>query len=63
MRGREARQRNFQAWSSDPRRIDFALLTHAHINYSDLRPQRCALGFRGRHISAAPHLGSGQGTP
>ena len=45
--GREARERNLQAWNFDPRRIDFVLLTHAHIDHSGLLPRLSALGFRG----------------
>ncbi|MDO9095731.1 MAG: MBL fold metallo-hydrolase [Rubrivivax sp.] len=49
--GREARERNLQAWSFDPRQIDFVLLTHAHIDHSGLLPRLCALGFRGPIIT------------
>lgn len=49
--GREARERNLQAWSFDPRQIDFVLLTHAHIDHSGLLPRLCALGFRGPVIT------------
>ncbi|MCX7276302.1 MAG: MBL fold metallo-hydrolase [Burkholderiales bacterium] len=45
--GREARVRNLQAWTFDPRQIDFVLLTHAHIDHSGLLPRLSALGFRG----------------
>lgn len=45
--GREARERNFEAWPFDPREIDFVLLTHAHIDHSGLLPRLCAMGFRG----------------
>ena len=49
--GREARERNLQAWPFDPRQIDFVLLTHAHIDHSGLLPRLCALGFRGPIIT------------
>lgn len=45
--GREALQRNHEAWPFDPRSIDFVLLTHAHIDHSGLLPRLYALGFRG----------------
>jgi metallo-beta-lactamase family protein len=45
--GREARERNFEAWPFAPRDIDFVLLTHAHIDHCGLLPRLCALGFRG----------------
>jgi metallo-beta-lactamase family protein len=45
--GREAHQRNLEAWPFNPRDIDFVLLTHAHIDHSGLLPRLCALGFRG----------------
>lgn len=49
--GREARERNLQAWPFEPRQIDFVLLTHAHIDHSGLLPRLCALGFRGPIIT------------
>ncbi|MCC7150782.1 MAG: MBL fold metallo-hydrolase [Rubrivivax sp.] len=45
--GREAQERNQQAWPFDPREIDFVLLTHAHIDHCGLLPRLAALGFRG----------------
>jgi len=45
--GRDARQRNLKAWPFDPRRIDFVVLTHAHIDHSGMLPRLCAMGFRG----------------
>ncbi|BDT66309.1 ribonuclease [Comamonadaceae bacterium OS-1] len=49
--GSEARARNLQAWTFDPRQVDFVLLTHAHIDHSGLLPRLCALGFRGSIIT------------
>ena len=51
--GREARERNLQAWNFDPRQIDFVLLTHAHIDHSGLLPRLSALGFKGPIFTTA----------
>ncbi len=45
--GREAREKNRQAFAFDPASIDFVLLSHAHIDHSGLLPRLVALGFRG----------------
>ncbi len=45
--GREARDKNLAAVRFDPRRLDFVVLTHAHIDHSGLIPRLIALGFRG----------------
>ncbi|MCG2578385.1 MBL fold metallo-hydrolase [Dechloromonas sp. XY25] len=47
--GSEARQKNQRAldFGFDVRRIDFVLLTHAHIDHSGLLPRLVMLGYRG----------------
>jgi metallo-beta-lactamase family protein len=47
--GAEARTKNLQAlnFGFDVRRIDFVLLTHAHIDHSGLLPRLAVLGYRG----------------
>ena len=45
--GREARAKNLGSIKFDPRKLDFVLLTHAHIDHSGLIPRLVALGYRG----------------
>lgn len=45
--GREAWRKNLRALSFDLRKLDFILLTHAHLDHSGLLPRVAALGFRG----------------
>jgi len=52
--GRDAWKKNLRALSFDLRRLDFILLTHAHLDHSGLLPRAAALGFRGPvHVTAA----------
>lgn len=45
--GREAYAKNLRALDVDPRRLDFVLMTHAHVDHSGLLPRLVALGYRG----------------
>jgi metallo-beta-lactamase family protein len=45
--GREAARKNLRALDIDLRRLDFILLTHAHLDHSGLLPRAVALGYRG----------------
>ncbi|MDH0900153.1 MBL fold metallo-hydrolase [Comamonas aquatica] len=44
---REARERNYEPFAFDPRRIDFVLLSHAHIDHSGMLPRLAMQGFSG----------------
>ncbi len=51
--GHEAWAKNQAALAFDLRRLDFVLLTHAHIDHSGLLPRLCALGYKGPiHVTA-----------
>ena len=45
--GHFARQKNFARFRFDPRKIDFVVLSHAHIDHSGLLPRLVAEGFTG----------------
>ncbi len=48
---KELRQRNWQQLPIDPKRIDYVLLTHAHIDHSGYLPVLIRDGFRGPVIT------------
>ena len=51
--GHEAWAKNLAALDFDLRRLDFVLLTHAHIDHSGLLPRLAALGYSGPiHVTA-----------
>ena len=51
--GHEAWAKNLAALDFDLHRLDFVLLTHAHIDHSGLAPRLAALGYRGPiHVTA-----------
>lgn len=45
--GGEAYTKNLRALAFDVRRLDFVILTHAHIDHSGLLPRLAMLGYRG----------------
>ena len=45
--GHEAWAKNLAALAFDPGRLDFVLLTHAHIDHSGLLPRLAAMGYAG----------------
>ena len=52
--GHDAWAKNLAALDFDLHRLDFVLLTHAHIDHSGLLPRLAALGYRGPiHVTAA----------
>lgn len=53
---RSVRELNFEPFPFDPKKIDFVILTHAHIDHSGLLPKLTRYGFEGP-IHATPATG------
>lgn len=45
--GRDADEKNILPFGFSPKKIEFVVLTHAHIDHSGLLPRLCAQGFSG----------------
>ncbi len=45
---RFAREENFEDWAFDPAEIDFAILTHAHVDHCGRLPKLSVDGFKGK---------------
>ena len=51
--GRELEEENSEAFSFDPAKIDYVLLTHAHLDHCGRLPLLAKRGFRGEIIATA----------
>jgi metallo-beta-lactamase family protein len=47
-------ERNFEPFPFDPRKVDWVLLTHGHLDHLGLIPRLVREGFRGRVVSTVP---------
>lgn len=54
---RSVRELNLKPLPFDPRRIDFVLLTHAHIDHAGLLPKLCKFGYRNKILMTEPSAG------
>ena len=54
---RSVRDLNLKPLPFDPRRIDFVLLTHAHIDHAGLLPKLYKLGYRNTMLMTEPTAG------
>lgn len=55
--GVEVEDRNYEDFKFDPASIDFAVLTHAHIDHCALLPKLYKKGFRGKVYTTIPTRG------
>jgi metallo-beta-lactamase family protein len=51
--GKDAEELNRNPFAFDPKKIDYLLLTHAHLDHSGLIPKLVAEGFKGRIITSS----------
>jgi len=50
---KEIKERNYASFVFDPAKIDFMILSHAHIDHSGMIPKLYRHGFRGPIYSTA----------
>jgi len=54
---KSVRDLNYKPLPFDPGKIDFVLLTHAHIDHAGLLPKLCKLGYRNKMLMTEPTAG------